>query len=316
MTTKAREPTTNKNQKEKAFALWLEYGGINAPRGTLSKIAEALNVTDGTVRGWKNREKWDEKALKFSNESGTVAEKSTKKDKKVATKERKIRNAIKNKEKKEAVATEKMKNSSEINIVKANELFLQGKSATDIAKKINVAVSTITRWRTKYKWVEAKERLLIKVTNKLYEKYKKERFKERESSYKYAGLIRSMTMQKLTGKEFIVKDGKKEYLPKLVGKMLAAELSAMSLAIKVLEDTNRYQDNLLGLKDMTTLTNDITELYKFERRQELEKEKIQIDKSRISGSTEENEAVISALEEIKKKVQRDMAKYKDENIDE
>ena len=316
MTTKAREPTKNINQKEKAFALWLEYGGINAPRGTLSKIAEALNVTDGTVRGWKNREKWDEKALKFSNESETVAGKKAKKDKKVATKEQKIRNAIKNKEKKEVVATEKMKNSSEINIVKANELFLQGKSATDIAKKINVAVSTITRWRTKYKWVEAKERLLIKVTNKLYEKYKKERFKERESSYKYAGLIRSMTMQKLTGKEFIVKDGKKEYFPKLVGKMLAAELSAMSLAIKVLEDTNRYQDNLLGLKDMTTLTNDITELYKFERRQELEKEKIQIDKSRISGSTEENEAVISALEEIKKKVQRDMAKYKDENIDE
>ena len=61
---------------------------------------------------------------------------------------------------------------------------------------------------------------------------------------------------------------------------------------------------------------DITESYKFEKRQEIEKEKIQIDKSRISGSTEENEAVISALEDIKKKVQRDMAKYKDENIDE
>ena len=62
MTTKAREPTMNKNQKEKAFALWLEEGGINAPRGTLNKIAKALNVTDGTVRGWKNREKWDERA--------------------------------------------------------------------------------------------------------------------------------------------------------------------------------------------------------------------------------------------------------------
>lgn len=98
--------------------------------------------------------------------------------------------------------------------------------------------------------------------------------------------------------------------------MLAAELSAMSLAIKVLEDTNKYQDNLLGIKDMPSLMSDITESYKFENRQELEKEKIQIDKSRISGSTEENEAIISALEELKKKVQRDMAKYKDENIDE
>ena len=309
MTTKTREPTTNKNQKEKAFALWLEQGGINAPRGTLNKIAKALNVTDGTVRGWKNKEKWYERA---TGKAETVKKNS----KIVATKKKKVKKIVKSSNENDNVATEKTEDRPKERILEANDMFLKGKSATDIAKKLNVSVSTVTRWRTKYKWVETRERLLIKVTDKLYEKYKRERLKERESSYKFAGLIRSMTMQKLTGKEFIVKDGEKIYLPKLSGKMLAAELSAMSLAIKVLEDTNKYQDNLLGIKDMPSLMTDITESYKFEKRQEIEKEKIQIDKSRISGSTEENEAVISALEDLKKKVQRDMAKYKDENIDE
>ena len=212
----------------------------------------------------------------------------------------------KNDNESDTVVTEKTDDRPKERILEANDMFLKGKSATDIAKKLKVTVSTVTRWRTKYKWVEKRERLLIKVTDKLYEKYKKERLKERESSYKFAGLIRSMTMQKLTGKEFIMKDGEKVYLPKLSGKMLAAELSAMSLAIKVLEDTNKYQDNLLGIKDMPSLMSDITESYKFENRQELEKEKIQIDKSRISGSTEENEAVVSTLKLIQKRMERDM----------
>lgn len=292
MTAKAREPTRNKKQKEKAFALWIELGGNNAPRGTLSKIAKSLNVTDGTVRGWKNKEKWEEKStqntVNFEN---------------VATKDKKKEKVIKNKKN---VATEEGKNNSNVKIIEANDMFLHGKSATEIAKKINVSISTVTRWRTKYKWVEEKERLILKVTNKLYQKYKKERFKERESSYKHAALIRIMTMQKLTGKEFVVRGQEKEYLPRLTGKALAAEISAMSLAVKVLEDTNKYQDSLLGIKEITSLMNDIVENYKFETRQEIEREKIQVDKTRVFGNSQETENVMSALKLIQKRMERDM----------
>lgn len=51
---RARDPT-----REKAYEIWKEAGGSNAPKGILKNIAEELNVSEGTIRGWKSRDKWE-----------------------------------------------------------------------------------------------------------------------------------------------------------------------------------------------------------------------------------------------------------------
>ena len=68
-------------------------------------------------------------------------------------------------------------------------MYLAGASANKIAKTIQVNTSTVCRWISRYKWKETRERLLIKVTDKLFEKHKRERFKERESSTNMLDLL-------------------------------------------------------------------------------------------------------------------------------
>ena len=46
--------------RDKAKELWLEAGGENAPKGILKEIAEKLNVSEGTIRGWKAKDKWSD----------------------------------------------------------------------------------------------------------------------------------------------------------------------------------------------------------------------------------------------------------------
>ena len=147
--TRARDPTEEK-RKEKAYVMWLQAGGIKSPKGTLNKIAKVLGVTSGTVRGWKSKDNWESKC-NVANVATVVID---------------------------DVATDKKNEIENSNIIKANEMYLAGASANKIAKTIQVNTSTVCRWISRYKWKETRERLLIKVTDKLFEKHKRERFKE------------------------------------------------------------------------------------------------------------------------------------------
>lgn len=60
---RARDPT-----RKKAYEIWKKAGGSNAPKGILKNISEELNVSEGTIRGWKSRDKWE-------NSNCNVAEK-------------------------------------------------------------------------------------------------------------------------------------------------------------------------------------------------------------------------------------------------
>ncbi|WP_278572552.1 phage terminase small subunit-related protein [Fusobacterium ulcerans] len=253
---RARDPTTeDKEKKYKAFVMWIEAGGKSSPKGTLTKIADVLGVTSGTVRGWKSKGNWEQKETDNCNvaKDGSVASGS-----------------VGNVNKEEVTKLTKM--------AEANNMYLAGNNANKIAKKLGVKSSTVNWWISKYKWVEAKERLLIKVTEKLYQKHKRDRFKERESSYRYAALIRGLAIQKITGKEFTVNDdNKKIRLPRITGKVLAAEMSALSMAIKIIEDTNKFQDKLLGIKDGNTLIENIGETYRNEMKEIFEREKFALN---------------------------------------
>ena len=230
---RAREPTEEKN-KEKAFIMWLQLGGNNSPKGTLTKIAKALGVSSGTVRGWKSREKWDSKCNVANSTTVTLGD----------------------------VVESQKENNKKHNIIKANEMYLAGTNANKIAKELGVNASTVCRWISRYKWKETRERLLIKVTDILFNKYKKERLKERESSYKYAGLIRALAIQKITGKEYSIgEDGEKKLIPRMRGKYLAAEISALTMAMKLIEDTNNFQDRMLGINNMDNLLANIVDEY-------------------------------------------------------
>lgn len=44
--------------RDKAFELWKEAGGDKAPKGILKEIADKLELPEGTVRGWKAKDKW------------------------------------------------------------------------------------------------------------------------------------------------------------------------------------------------------------------------------------------------------------------
>ena len=227
--------------------MWLQAGGIKSPKGTLNKIAKVLGVTSGTVRGWKSKDNWESKC-NVANVATVVID---------------------------DVATDKKNEIENSNIIKANEMYLAGASANKIAKTIQVNTSTVCRWISRYKWKETRERLLIKVTDKLFEKHKRERFKERESSYKYAGLIRMLAIQKLTGKEYAVgENGEKVLLPRLKGKSLAAEMNALSIAMKLIEDTNNFQDRMLGIKNIDNLLTDITNEYNENIKQIFEEKKL------------------------------------------
>ncbi|WP_061317456.1 terminase small subunit [Clostridium botulinum] len=70
---RARSPN-----RDKAFEIYKEHDG----NIDLVKIAEILNISPGTVRGWKNKDKWDNKLNgTFQKKSAKDTERSNKKNK-------------------------------------------------------------------------------------------------------------------------------------------------------------------------------------------------------------------------------------------
>ncbi|WP_373845191.1 phage terminase small subunit-related protein, partial [Clostridium sp.] len=50
-------PRQRSPNRDKAFEIYKEHGG----NIDLIKIAEMVNLSPGTIRGWKNKDKWDDK---------------------------------------------------------------------------------------------------------------------------------------------------------------------------------------------------------------------------------------------------------------
>lgn len=54
--------------RDKAFELWKDAGGEKAPKGILKEIADKLALSEGTIRGWKARDKWSNKKCNVAKE--------------------------------------------------------------------------------------------------------------------------------------------------------------------------------------------------------------------------------------------------------
>ncbi|AGK97396.1 terminase small subunit [Clostridium pasteurianum] len=78
-------PRQRSPNRDKAFEIYKEYNG----NIDLVKIAEILNISPGTIRGWKNKDQWDNKL------NGTLQKKDTKKVKNTERSKRKKNNVNK-----------------------------------------------------------------------------------------------------------------------------------------------------------------------------------------------------------------------------
>lgn len=65
--------------RDKAFELWKEAGGDKAPKGILKEIADRLELSEGTVRGWKAKDKWSVPKKKGMERSNKNTERSNEK---------------------------------------------------------------------------------------------------------------------------------------------------------------------------------------------------------------------------------------------
>lgn len=65
--------------RDKAFELWKEAGGEKAPKGILKEIADKLGLAEGTIRGWKAKDKWSKPTKKEIERSNKNMEHSNKK---------------------------------------------------------------------------------------------------------------------------------------------------------------------------------------------------------------------------------------------
>lgn len=72
--------------RDKAYELWKEAGGLNAPKGILSEIAEKLGKSPEQIRKWKNSDKWesnDDVISNVTNSKSNVTIQKEKKEKKI-----------------------------------------------------------------------------------------------------------------------------------------------------------------------------------------------------------------------------------------
>lgn len=65
--------------RDKAKKLWKEAGGDKAPKGILKEIADKLALSEGTVRGWKAKDKWSIPKKKVMERSDKNMERSNEK---------------------------------------------------------------------------------------------------------------------------------------------------------------------------------------------------------------------------------------------
>ena len=126
--------------RDKAFELWKEAGGEKASKGVLKEIADKLGLSEGTVRGWKAKDKWNVPIKKGVERSKKNMERSNKK-----------------------------------NLIKqAEAIVVSGGTIKEASKKVGLPVSTIGEYSRKENWIEKR----INFLNNLYEKVKDEKLEQ------------------------------------------------------------------------------------------------------------------------------------------
>ncbi|WP_339966423.1 phage terminase small subunit-related protein [Fusobacterium ulcerans] len=279
---RTRDPT-----RQKAYVLWLQYGGKKAPKGTLAKIARELGTSDILIRKWKFIDSWDNPKKKKT----TV----TNGNKKNVTSSKKDGTVTGDEE----VPTQ----------LKAKAMYLGGTSNSEIQTELNIKRTTLDNWIRRYHWLKEKEDIYIKIQDELQEKLIEKRKSEIEISYKYVSILRDLTMAKILGQEKDGDkkelDGKPKYKEKIKGKELAAELSALSNAMKIIEESNTFQNKILGLTDHAVIASSVTREYEFQTRSIIERDKVEVERKKVTGNTDENEELLKALNEFLGKLERD-----------
>lgn len=153
--------------RDKAKELWKEAGGDKAPKGILKEIADKLALSEGTVRGWKAKDKWSVPKKKAMERSDKNMERSN--------------------------------NKSLIN--QAKSMVVSGATIKEAAEKTGVKESTLQNYSSKENWMELQEKFLKKVYGKLQEEKGEEHIKRRIESIDYLNYVQKRTLATMTNKE-------------------------------------------------------------------------------------------------------------------
>lgn len=197
--------------REKAKELWKEAGGDKAPKGILKEIADKLALSEGTVRGWKAKDKWSVPKKKAMERSDKNMERSN--------------------------------NKSLIN--QAKSMVVSGATIKEAAEKTGVKESTLQNYSSKGNWMELQEKFLKKVYGRLQEEKGEEHIKRRIESIDYLNYIQKRTLAT------IAKTEKKEDEKNigLSGKDIES-IKAYETVANIIMKTIKGQSELLGIPDM------------------------------------------------------------------
>lgn len=122
--------------RDKAYEMWKDTGGEKAHKGILKEIADKLKISEGTVRGWKSRDKWSTKKC-------NVAEKKVQRC-----------------------------NSKKVKEV-AKTLIEEGHTLSEVAKKTEVPLGTVSRWSAEEKLQQSQLEYLKQFREKYKERIEK-----------------------------------------------------------------------------------------------------------------------------------------------
>lgn len=153
--------------RDQAYKLWKEAGGDDAPKGILKEIADKLELPEGTVRGWKAKDKWSVPTRKGMERSDKNVERSNKK--------------------------------SIIN--KAKVMVVEGATIKEAADQTGLKESTLKNYAAKENWMELQEKFLKKVYGKLQEEKGEEHIKRRIESIDYLNYVQKRTLATITQKK-------------------------------------------------------------------------------------------------------------------
>ena len=153
--------------RDKAFELWKEAGGEKASKGVLKEIADKLGLSEGTVRGWKAKDKWNVPIKKGVERSEKNMERSNKKNL----------------------------------INQAKSMVVSGATIKEAADQTGLKESTLKNYAAKENWMELQEKFLKKVYGKLQEEKGEEHIKRRIESIDYLNYVQKRTLATITQKK-------------------------------------------------------------------------------------------------------------------
>lgn len=267
--------TEGRAPRDRAYVLWLKAGGSKAPKGTLIKIAKELNVTDGAIRKWKLCDEWE--SLEKTGSNVLIKKKNGTERKELSQKD------------------------------KAKEMYLYGVPNKEICQETGVKPETLSTWVTRYSWLKERENIYIKIQDEMYKKLIDQRKEEINKTYTYVGIIRDMTMAKVLEQE--IDKETQQYKKQLRGKELAAEMSALNTALKTIEDSLKIQNRLLGIPDGETLGTSITREFEIQLRADLERQKIIVEKTKVTGDADNQNEIMEYLDKFKSQLEKDKKQW-------